>query len=83
MLIWQALAVAGSARDTFGKLIAVGVAAMFICHLLVNAGMNMSIMPITGIPLPLISYGGSFNMTALAAIGLLQSVALHRRRIMF
>ena len=83
ILIWQALAVAGAARDMLGKLIAVGVAAMFMCHLLINAGMNMSIMPITGIPLPFISYGGSFTMTAMAAIGLLQSVALHRRRITF
>jgi rod shape determining protein RodA len=83
VLIWQALAVAGVARDLFGRLIAVGIAAMFMCHLLINAGMNMSIMPITGIPLPFISYGGSFTMTALAAIGLLQSVALHRRRITF
>lgn len=56
---------------------------MFMCHLPLNAGMNMGIMPITGIPLPFISYGGSFNMTALAAVGLLQSVALHRHRIMF
>jgi rod shape determining protein RodA len=83
LLIWQALAVAGVARDSFGRLIAVGVAALFMCHLLVNAGMNMSIMPITGIPLPFISYGGSFTMTALAAIGLLESVALRRRRIVF
>ncbi len=83
LLIWQALSVAGVARDTFGRLIATGVAAMFMCHLLVNAGMNMSIMPITGIPLPFISYGGSFTMTALAAIGLLESVALRRRRIVF
>jgi rod shape determining protein RodA len=83
LLIWQALSVAGVARDIFGRLIAVGVAAMFMCHLLVNAGMNMSIMPITGIPLPFISYGGSFTMTALAAIGLLESVALRRRRIVF
>src|SRR5262249_21179283 len=83
LLIWQALVVAGVARDTFGRLIATGVAAMFMCHLLVNAGMNMSIMPITGIPLPFISYGGSFTMTALAAIGLLESVALRRRRIVF
>ncbi|HEU5012824.1 MAG TPA: FtsW/RodA/SpoVE family cell cycle protein [Roseiflexaceae bacterium] len=45
--------------------------------------MNMSIMPITGIPLPLISYGGSFTLTALAAIGILESVALRRRRIVF
>jgi rod shape determining protein RodA len=83
LLIWQALAVAGVARDSFGRLIAVGVAAMFMCHLLVNVGMNMSIMPITGIPLPFISYGGSFTLTTLAAIGLLQSVALRRRRIVF
>jgi rod shape determining protein RodA len=83
VLIWQALAVASVARDTFGRLIAVGIAALFLCHLLVNAGMNMSIMPITGIPLPFISYGGSFTLTTLAAIGLLQSVALRRRRIVF
>jgi rod shape determining protein RodA len=83
LLIWQALAVAGVARDTFGRLIATGIAAMFMCHLLVYAGMNMSIMTITGIPLPFISYGGSFTMTALVAIGLLESVALRRRRIVF
>jgi rod shape determining protein RodA len=83
VLVWQALAVAGVARDTFGRLIAVGIAAMFMCHLLVNVGMNMSIMPITGIPLPFISYGGSFTLTTLAAIGLLQSIALRRRRIVF
>ncbi len=83
LLIWQALAIAAAARDRFGRLIAVGVAAMFMCHLLVNVGMNMSIMPITGIPLPFISYGGSFTITTLAAVGLLQSVSLRRRRIVF
>ena len=83
LLIWQALAVASVARDIFGRLIAVGIAAMFMCHLLVNVGMNMSIMPITGIPLPFISYGGSFTLTTLAAIGLLQSIALRLRRIVF
>ena len=83
LLIWQALSIAGVARDSFGRLIAVGVAALFLCHLLVNVGVNMSIMPVTGIPLPFISYGGSFTMTTLAAIGLLQSVALYRRRIVF
>lgn len=83
MLLWQALSVAASARDTFGRQLAVGIAAMFFCHVLVNVGMNMSIMPVTGIPLPLISYGGSFTLTALAAVGILQSVALRRRRIVF
>jgi len=81
--IWQALSIAIIARDTFGRLIAVGIAAMLLCHVLVNVGMNMSIMPVTGIPLPFISYGGSFTMTSLAAVGLLQSIALRRRRITF
>lgn len=83
LMIWQALAITSVARDTFGRLITVGIAAMFLCHVLVNVGMNMSIMPITGIPLPFISYGGSFTMTSLAAIGLVQSIALRRRRITF
>lgn len=81
--IWQMLAISQVARDPFGRLIAVGIAAMLLCHVLVNVGMNMSIMPITGIPLPFVSYGGSFTMTTLAAIGLLQSIALRRRRITF
>jgi rod shape determining protein RodA len=83
VLVWQALSVASAARDTFGRLMAVGIAALFMCHLLINVGMNMSIMPITGIPLPFVSYGGSFTLTTLAAIGLLQSIALRRRRIVF
>lgn len=83
LLIWQALDIAANARDLFGRLMATGIAAMFLCHVLVNAGMNMSIMPITGIPLPFISYGGSFTVTSFAAVGLLQSIALWRRRIHF
>lgn len=82
-LIWQALSIGAEARDVFGRLIATGVAAMFICHVFVHVGMNMSIMPITGIPLPFVSYGGSFTLTSLAAIGLLQSIALRRARIVF
>ena len=83
LLVWQALDVAANARDLFGKLMASGIAAMFLCHIIVNVGMNMSIMPITGIPLPFISYGGSFTVTSFAAIGLLQSISLWRRRIHF
>jgi rod shape determining protein RodA len=83
ILMWQALTVARVARDTFGRLIAVGVMAMLLCHVLVNVGMNMSIMPITGIPLPFVSYGGSFTLTTFAAIGLLESVALRRRKLTF
>jgi rod shape determining protein RodA len=83
ILLWLLLSVASRARDAFGRLIVVGVCGMLLCHLLVNAGMNMSIMPVTGIPLPLISYGGSFTITTLASIGLIQSVAMRWRRITF
>ncbi|HEU5089684.1 MAG TPA: FtsW/RodA/SpoVE family cell cycle protein, partial [Roseiflexaceae bacterium] len=83
ILIWQALSVAQISRDMFGRLLAVGVAALFLCHTLINVGMNMSIMPITGIPLPFISYGGSFSLTTMAAVGLLESVALRRHRLTF
>ncbi len=83
LLLWQSIDVAAAAHDTFGRLIAVGIAAMFGCHILVNVGMNMSMMPITGIPLPFVSYGGSFTLTALAAVGVLQSIALRRRMIAF
>jgi rod shape determining protein RodA len=83
ILMWQALVIAGIARDMFGRLIAVGITAMIFCHVLINIGMSMQIMPVTGIPLPFVSYGGSFTLTTLAAIGLLESIALHRRRIVF
>jgi rod shape determining protein RodA len=83
ILMWQATSVAQIARDMFGRLLAIGVTAIFLSHTLVNVGMSMSIMPITGIPLPFISYGGSFTLTTFAAIGLLQSVAIRRRRLNF
>lgn len=83
LLLWQALSIAAQARDSFGRLIAYGVFAMLFCHVLINIGMNMSLLPVTGLPLPLISHGGSFMITVLAALGLLQSIALRRRRLSF
>jgi rod shape determining protein RodA len=81
IVLWQAISIAATARDLFGRLLAVGVTSMLLAHLLINAGMNMSIMPVTGLPMPFISYGGSFTVTTLLAMGLLQSVALYRRRL--
>jgi rod shape determining protein RodA len=66
-----------------GHLIAVGIFGMFLGHIAVNVGVTMSIMPVTGIPLPFISYGGSFTITMLAAVGLLESVAMRWRKIVF
>jgi rod shape determining protein RodA len=82
-LLWQALSIASQARDAFGRLIALGVFGMLLSHTLINIGMNLSLLPVTGLPLPLISAGGTFMITTLIAIGLLQSVALRRRRLVF
>lgn len=83
LLLWQALTIAGQARDLFGRLIALGVFGMLFWHVLINIGMNLSLLPVTGLPLPLISHGGSFTLTVLIGVGLLQSIALRRRRITF
>lgn len=83
LLLWQAISVAGRARDLFGRLIALGIFAMIFAHVLINIGMNLSILPVTGLPLPFISAGGSFMITVLAGVGLLQSIALRRRRLVF
>lgn len=82
-LLWQALTIASQARDSFGRLIALGVFGMLLAHILINVGMNLSLLPVTGLPLPLISAGGTFMITTLVAVGLLQSVALRRRRLAF
>jgi rod shape determining protein RodA len=81
LLLWLTLSVAQKARDMFGRMIAVGIFGMILSHVIVNVGMTISILPVTGIPLPFISYGGSFTITALMAIGLLQSIKMRLRRI--
>ncbi len=72
--------VAQLARDSFGTLICIGVFSMFLIQVWQNVGMTMSLMPITGIPLPFVSYGGSSLITSCIAIGLVQSVSVHRHR---
>ncbi|MBM3449711.1 MAG: rod shape-determining protein RodA [Armatimonadetes bacterium] len=83
ILLWRALRTAAVAQDGFGAYLAVGVAAMIAVHVFVNVGMTMGIMPVTGIPLPFISHGGTSLMTNSAAIGLLFSVLLRRQKIHF
>ena len=82
-LIWQIFKVGSDAKDNFGRLICVGVASMLTFQLLVNVGMTISIMPVTGIPLPLLSYGGSSFLTTMIALGLVLSVAAHKDTSMF
>ena len=78
-LIWRILHVATTSRDRFGVLIAVGIGTMFLFHVLVNIGMTMGIMPVTGIPLPFISYGRSSLVVSVMSLGLLQSIAMRSR----
>jgi rod shape determining protein RodA len=79
VLLWRCLVIAGQATEPFGQYLCVGVAAVYFFEAFVNIGMNMGLMPVTGIPLPLISYGGSSLIVLLALQGLVQSVAVRRR----
>jgi rod shape determining protein RodA len=74
LLIWRALAILTLAKNLFGALVAGGIVAMLMFQVFINVGMTIGIMPITGIPLPLMSYGGSSVITTLLAFGLLQSI---------
>jgi rod shape determining protein RodA len=80
ILIW-CIWVASRAREKVGALLAVGVMTMLFTHIFVNIGMTIQVVPITGIPLPFISYGGSFVIACLAAVGLVQSVWVHRKNL--
>ncbi|HXD56031.1 MAG TPA: rod shape-determining protein RodA [Solirubrobacteraceae bacterium] len=79
LLISRALRVLVMAKDLFGSLIAAGVAAMLMFQVFVNVGMTIGIMPITGVTLPLLSYGGSSVITTMLAVGLLQSIYVRAR----
>lgn len=83
LLIWRMSRVVSVARDTFGQQLAVGILSMVFFQTFVNIGMNLGMMPVTGIPLPFISLGGTSLFTLLAAIGILQSVVLNNRRMGF
>lgn len=71
--------IARLSKDTTGKLITVGLASVFLIHIWENIGMTLGLMPLTGIPLPFMSYGGSFQLVNLISIGLILSVQYHRK----
>jgi rod shape determining protein RodA len=83
VVLMRTLHAARLARDLFGRLLCVGVAAWVFFQCAVNIGMNLNLLPVTGLPLPFISYGGSSLVTLLAAIGLVQSVRLRHRKLEF
>ena len=79
VVLFTGLRIAGSARDRLGKLVAVGVVTLIFSHVFINIGMNIRIMPVTGVPLPLLSYGGSSVLCSLIAVGLMQNIHIHRK----
>jgi rod shape determining protein RodA len=80
LLIWRALRILTLSKNLYGSLIAAGVSSMLMFQVFVNVGMTLGLMPITGLTLPLMSYGGSSVLATFLAIGLLQSVYVHARR---
>ncbi len=81
VMIWRILHVAALARDRFAQLTAVGLAAMFAFHIFVNIGMTLGILPVTGIPLPFVSFGGSFYLSMALSVGVVNSIWMRRARV--
>ena len=81
LLIVTGLFIAAHASDRLGRLLAVGITFLFFTHTFMNIGMTIGVTPITGLPLPLISYGGSFMLIAMMSLGLLQSIWIHRKLV--
>ena len=82
-LLYRGIKIAGLAKDNFGTLLATGITSMLTFHVLVNVGMTAGIMPVTGIPLPLMSYGVSSLTTNMISIGILLNIYMRRQKILF
>jgi len=83
ILLWRILRVAAIAQDPFGRLICVGVATIIFLQTTVNIGVNLGLLPVTGLPLPFVSYGGSSLWTFLISLGLVESVAMRHKKLDF
>lgn len=83
ILLYRGVKIASQAKDNFGSLLATGITSMLTFHVLVNVGMTAGIMPVTGIPLPLMSYGVSALTTNMVSIGILLNIYMRRQKILF
>lgn len=83
LLVWRILLIGWGARDGLGAMVGAGLASLILFQLLVTVGMVTGLMPVTGIPLPFVSYGGSSLVSLLFGIGILQSVRMHSRKPTF
>jgi rod shape determining protein RodA len=82
-IIWRCLRASRLAGDTYGALIAYGVAALITFQTFVNIGMNLKLLPVTGLTLPFVSYGGSSLITMFIGIGLVESILLRHKELEF
>ena len=83
LLLWRALIVAREAKDKFGEYVVIGIISMLGFHIFQNVGMAVGLMPVTGIPLPFLSYGGSSLITNLLGIGLILNINIRKKKLMF
>lgn len=83
LLVLNSYMIAKDARDEEGRLIAIGLGTMFAFHIFINIGMTMGLAPITGIPLPFVSYGGSAMLTNMVALGMLLGISIRKRGLRF
>ncbi|HOZ54790.1 MAG TPA: rod shape-determining protein RodA [Clostridia bacterium] len=83
ILITRGVYIAKTAKDNLGSYIAIGITGIFLFHMIENIGMTMGLLPITGVPLPFVSYGGSSLLTNLVLIGLLLNISGRRKRVIF
>lgn len=83
IILWRGVRISQEASDTFGMLLAVGITSMLAFHVLVNVGMTIGIMPVTGIPLPLMSYGVSSLTTNIIAVAILLNIHMKKQKLIF
>ncbi|MDY4696915.1 rod shape-determining protein RodA [Selenomonas sp. WCA-380-WT-3B 3/] len=83
IVLWRGICIARDASDMFGRLLAVGITSMLAFHVLVNVGMTLGIMPVTGIPLPFMSYGVSSLTTNILSVAILLNIQLRKQKLLF
>src|SRR5690606_362777 len=83
LLLWRLLVIAEQAKDREGRLLALGVFGLVFFHTVVNIGMAVGLLPVTGLPLPFISTGGTNLITMFAGLGLALNVSLRRKKLLF
>mgnify|MGYP002625402949 CR=1 FL=1 len=83
VMITRAIYISKTAKDDLGSYIAIGIAGIFLFHMIENIGMTMGLLPITGVPLPFVSYGGSSLLTNFILLGLLMNISGRRQKSIF